>query len=318
MADQFIRKVSLIVGNPDQQVPYAAGSGPGLDLSELRIKFQVNQSDFETPNTTSIRVYNLANSTAVKIHKEFKRVVLQAGYRDGAFGIIFDGTIKQTRLGRETQTETYLDIFASDADENYNFGAISQSIAGGTTPEEQTKIIANAMNLETGYVNYDIGLNKNIRGKTLYGMGRAEIRNLARSGQAQWSIQNGKVNVIRLSSYIDGQAVVLNSRSGMIGLPEQTEDGISVRCLLNPKIIPGTQVQIDEASIQRAAISLSIRGDDPRQVEEFFPQATADGFYVVLVAEHEGDTRGNEFYTSLTCLSIDKTSPQDNSVKKYG
>lgn len=305
--DQWIRKVSLIVG-PD--------GGEGLDLSLLRIHFKVNQSDFETPNNAVIRVYNLADTEAQKIRKEFTRVVLQAGYRDGAFGIIFQGTIKQVRIGRESQVDTYIDIYASDSDEMYNFGMVNQSVAAGTSPNAQIDMIAKSMGGETGNIQFDTGLQENIRGKVLYGMGRVQLRNMARTGLASWSIQNGKVTMVPLTGYAKGEAVVINSQTGMIGLPQQTEAGVTVQCLINPKIVIGTQVHLDQGSVQRAAVSLNLTSVN--QTEAAFPPIATDGFYYVMVVEHEGDTRDNEYYSTLTCLTVNKTTQAGNSVAAAG
>lgn len=305
--DQWIRKVTLIV---------ADANGKGLDLSALRVHFKVNQSDFETPNNAEITVYNLSSATSQQIRKEFKTVTLLAGYQNGAYGIIFQGTIKQSKIGRENQTDTFLNISAADSDALYNFGMINKSIAAGTSPDDQVAQIAKAMGAQVGPVKFNTALQSNIRGKVMYGMGRTQIRGLARSGGSSWSIQNGKITIIPLTGYLPGEAVVLNSHTGMIGLPEQTEEGIKIRCLLNPKIIIGTQVQIDQASIQRASVSLNL--NDVNQVEAAFPPVTDDGFYYVLVNEQEGDTRDNEYYSTLTCLSLSKSSPPNNSVKPAG
>jgi hypothetical protein len=45
-----------------------------------------------------------------------------------------------------------------------------------------------------------------------------------------------------------------------------------------------------------------------------------DGLYRVIVAEHSGDTRGtgNDWYTELTCLDIDPSSPTASSVLANG
>jgi hypothetical protein len=52
-------------------------------------------------------------------------VALQAGCQTGAFGIIFDGTIKQGLRGRENPTDKQLDILATDGDIPYNQGAVT-------------------------------------------------------------------------------------------------------------------------------------------------------------------------------------------------
>lgn len=304
--DQWLRKVSLTVAS-DSEI---------IDLSELRVQFEVNQSDFETPNHAKIRIFNLAAETASKIKKEFTQVTLQAGYQHGAYGVIFDGTIKQVRIGRTSQTDTYVDIFAADGDESYNFGVSARSIAAGTSPEDQVKMIAQDMGAKTGTVIFDTGLQDNIRGKVAYGMSRSYLRNMARTGKSSWSIQNGKIVITPLTGYTEGEVIVLNSNTGMVGLPEQTEEGIKVTCLLNPKIEIGVQVQIDQASVQRAAVSLN--PTEVNQFEDAFPPVTNDGFYTIIVAEHRGDTRDNEYYSVLTCLSVNKTVAPGQSVKVAG
>ncbi|MGC8165472.1 hypothetical protein ACP3WT_28400, partial [Salmonella enterica] len=68
--------------------------------------------------------------TRQRIEQEFTRIVLQAGYA-GNYGIIFDGSVKQVRRGRENQTDTYLDITAADGDSAYNFAVVNTSLAAG-------------------------------------------------------------------------------------------------------------------------------------------------------------------------------------------
>lgn len=300
--DQWIRKCTLIVANGSE----------GIDLSQLHIQFSVGQSDLETPNNAFIRVFNLSQDTSKRIQKEFTRVVLQAGYENGAFGIIFDGTIKQIRRGKLNSMDTYLDILAADGDEGLNFGVVNKTLAAGATPKDQAAVYAEAMNTPIGYQEYGIGDVSLIRGKVMYGMARDGMRNLARSTQTTWTVQDGKVVVLPLTGYLPNEAVVLNSKTGMIGLPEQTQEGIAVQCLLNPKLRIGSQVQIDNASIQRAQINLAYTAFN------VFPSVADDGFYRVLVCEHEGDTRGQPWYSKLTCLTVNKTVAPNKSVKAYG
>ena len=103
---QWLRACSLIVADSSDQ---------GLDLSELRIVFDVRKGETETPNSAEIRVYNLSEATMSRMRREFTRVILQAGYRSN-YGIIFDGNIRQTLQGRENGTDTYIEIIAADGD----------------------------------------------------------------------------------------------------------------------------------------------------------------------------------------------------------
>lgn len=304
MSDQYLRKCQLVVGSKSELI----------DLSEMRIRFQVRQWDIQTPNYALIRIFNLSDATSQKIQKEFSSVSLQAGYIDGPFGLIFIGDIKQVKRGRVDAVTTYLDIMAADGDQSYNFGVINMSLKAGSTPTDHVTQIAKAMGLKVGSIA-GLSTNKLPRGKVLYGMGRDHLRTIAASNDASYSIQNGTLQIIPLTGYLPGEAVVLNSQTGMVGMPEQTQDGIHVTCLLNPNIKIGTRIQLNNADIQLAAKDPALQGD---LSFAFLPSISTDGFYRVLVNESEGDTRGNDYYSELTCLAVNDTVPPSLAVKGYG
>lgn len=299
---QYLRTCQLIVSGKNLD---------GLDLSQLRIKFTVKRSDTMTPNVADIRVYNLEEQTALRIRKEFTQVTLQAGYQ-GNYGVIFQGNIKQVIVGRESATDTFIDIIAGDGDRAYNFAVVVKSIAKGSTQSDQVQASIDAMATK-GVTAGNLGTlppTQLPRGKVMFGNARNYLRDAAQTTDNSWSIQNEKVVFVPKSSYLKGERVVLTSDTGMIGTPQQTNEGVNVKCLLNPNIKIGGQVQIDNASIQAFKINLS----QPNSAANIPAPLTADGVYYVLVAEHTGDTRGVEWYTSLICLNIDVTTNPLNSV----
>lgn len=325
MALQFKRRVSLLVLRPQTANADLEATGndqTGFDLSQMQIKFSVHQSDIETPNVAIIRVYNLKQETVGQIQSlsgpmtaSGGRVILQAGYEDLTdFGVIFDGLIKQVRVGRENATDTYLDILAADGDTAIRLAVVNKSLKAGSTIADRLNVAQQALqqhNVTAGYLPAlpSTGLP---RGKVLFGLARALARNEADNAGCRWSIVNGKFQLIPLTSYAPDQAVVLTSKTGLIGLPEQTQDGIHARTLLNPNLKVGRRVQIDNKSVQQQPIDLRYTAIN------FFPSIATDGFYRVMVVEHEGDTRGNDFYSDLVCLQIDPSAPVSSSVKAAG
>lgn len=309
-SDQYLRKCTLIVSTGTK----------GLDLSDLRIVFRVDGADVQSPNTASIRIYNLSDTTAQQIQKEFTAVTLQAGYQTGNYGIIFAGTIKQVKRGKENATTTFVEILAADGDLAYNYSTISTSLAAGASYGDQVKAVAASMAAngvtqgDTSAMSATGGILP--RGKVFFGMARDQMRNLAASTGTRWSIQNGKVIAIPLTGYLPGQAVVLNSKSGLIGVPEATEDGIRVKCLLNPMIKVGGRIQINNADINSTTVKE--QGFPQYTSLNFFASVTNDGFYRVLVCSYEGDTRGQPWWADLTCLAVDSSAPVDDSVKAAG
>lgn len=300
---QYLRKCTLLVSNK---------AGDGLDLSLLHIKFSVKRSDTMTPNAAEIRIYNLEEQTANRIQKEFSKVILQGGYNDN-FGVIFQGNIKQVLKGRETPTDTFIDIIAGDGDLSYNFAVVNSTIAAGATQKEQIEAAAGAMKAGgtgLGHVT-NLPSAKLPRGKVMFGMARDYLKQSANSSQQSWSIQDGQINFVPMTSYLPGEAVILTSKTGLIGTPTQTNEGINLQCLMNPKIKISGRVKLDNASIARMKIDLSQPGS-PANIPA---PVSSDGVYYVLNIEHNGDNRGTDWYTKLICLNVSITSNPLNSVQ---
>lgn len=290
MADQFIRKASLVLGNDSQ----------GIDLSKLHFSFRIKQADVEHPQSASIRIYNLSRDTAQRIKTdEYIRVILQAGYEEGGYGVIFDGEIVQARIGRENAVDTYYDILAAEG-YSASQAVMNATLAAGTSINDSAKAAAVASGYPLEAYQFD---PKAIlpRGQVLYGMARDVLHNTVATSGHTYFFDRGRIVIVPLQGFKPGKAVVLNSNTGMIGWPEQTQEGIRVRCLLNPLLELGGRFKIDNASIQRAQVPTDYK------FVNTIPSLNNDGTYRILLMEHQGDTRGNLWYTDIVGLSIDQT-----------
>lgn len=293
MAEQWIRHCRLTI----------EGVGSAIDTSDFRIRFSVNQHTLQSPNVADITVNNLAKQTVDKIKKEGATVTLEAGYQSNA-GLIFKGEIIQKRAGRENPVDTYLNIIAQGGDQAYNHAVINKTLAAGHTYKDQVDAVYEVLKpfgISLGKIA-DLGEKKMPRARVLFGMARDVLRTISMSTGTSWTIQNNELRVTKDTEPNEGAAIVLNSRTGLIGLPTQTLDGIMVRCLLNPKIGAGTLVQINQSSIQEAKLS----ADYTAAVNNaMIPSISDDGFYKVLYVSHEGDTRDVPWYTDMVCIRAD-------------
>lgn len=321
MANQYGRKISLLIGNDTK----------ALDMSALRVVFKTTQHDVQSPNRAIIRVYNLSDSTANLVNTEFTSVVLQAGYEGSNYGVIFQGTIVQTYRGRENATSDFLDIFVSDGDAAYNQTVVNFSLAAGASAKDQANALIGPMKAH-GVIAGDISALDGIgtklpRGKSFFGMARDYLQKIATTNGMVWSIQDGKVIMFPLTGYLPGDAVKLAPATGLIGIPTQTEDGIRARCLLNPLIKVGTRVQIDRSLIAQfgrtisdggipAGLSVSLPTDSFAGTV-VRPSVAGNGFYRVLLAEYSGDSRGNDWYTDIICIGVDATLPPSAAVRAF-
>lgn len=295
---QWIRKVGLQVFNTNK----------ALDLSLFRIRFETANADTESPNTAVIRVYNLAPTTIKNIREQFGQVQLSAGYEQGNFGLVFQGSIKQFKVGRENATDTFLDIYAADGDIGYNNQVINTSLAKGQTPLQvvgQLGSLLGSQGSDFGSLTTTARNTPSIRGQVLFGMARARMRNLASHLDASWSVQNGQVVMIDNTGYRDGEVVNINIATGLVGMPEQTDGGITCTTLLNSRFRIGCQVRLNNADVNQLIQNSATSTPYNRWagVQQIAP-IDADGLYRAFVVSHSGDSRGNDWYSHLTLLSV--------------
>ena len=332
--DQYLRKWTLAVGKggelpgPGKGAFVLTTETPGYDL---RATFKIRHAEAYSPGTAEIRVYNLKETTAVNVINEFNTVVLQAGYVNGHYGIIFQGQIKQFRRGRESAIDSFLDIFAADGDSVFNASFLNK-----TTPKEQNNVVQQGKDYAQAAAdqsNGQVTVGPDVKGGSIYPFGgtmpgdrsataygslMSAMREHGRTTGSVWSVQNGVIQNLPRTMYKPGDIVVINSGTGMIGVPEVTQDGIHVTTLLNPGYWVKGIVKIDNDTLNQyflpggksgmsGLFAYGDYGHDPYQV----PYATTrqDGQYCILVIDHEGDTRGQPWYSHLICLNVDPSQP---------
>ena len=327
--DQYLRKWELRLSAGGlamgAQGTVISTNTPGIDF---RMEFKIRHADIETPGTAEITIYNLSNTTANRIIKEYAAVVLQAGYIHGHYGVIFKGTIKQYKKGRLNATDSYLTIYAADGDPDMNLTYIAKSYEKGGnyegTVQEGIKKSFEEMKTAIGHmdpatVSGTIGgvAPKFLRGPTLWGLSIDVAKSYERTLGRVWSIQNGVLQVVGRTNYHPGEVVVINSDTGMIGVPEVTQDGIHVQCLLNPMMYVKQQIRIDNKSLNqmfapgtdatKAGAQQTTYGAYAAQTQ-YWASTSEDGTYCIIVLDHEGDTRGQAWYSYINCLNVDPTN----------
>jgi hypothetical protein len=154
------------------------------------------------------------------------------------------------------------------------------------------------------------------RGDVKFGLAAAQLDDVAATANCSWFIENGVVIFVSNTGYRSGDAVVLNSQTGLVGIPEADIHGIQAICLLNPNLKVGTRVQINNSAINQTPVNSP--GFPNREQNELFADVTNDGFYRVLVLKQYGDSRGNDWYSEFTCLALDPSAAPGSSVLAYG
>jgi len=298
MTTNWMRKCSLIVAND---------AGEGLELSGLKISFNISRPDISYPATAMFKIYNLSRNTNSRIRQnEFTQIKFVAGYQDN-FGLIFSGQIQYSYSGRENPTDTYVVIQAADSDQAHNFAVMNTTLAAGYTQQDVHTALMKPIGV------YDIvagatpefATTKAPRGKPMFGMHRDEVSSLAAQCKATWRYENGRLQMVPENAYL-ADAIVLNAQTGLIGMPEQTiNGGINVKCLINPNIQLDTLIRLDNKSINQVGLSNqdiatgSTAGASVQQPAVL----DMDGDYIVKNIAYYGDTRGNVWYQDMICIA---------------
>lgn len=282
---------------------------PGQPDNELRCRFDITQHTTQTPNKAHFRITNPRPDIAQAfVNKEFANISLTAGYQDN-YGLLFSGNIIQAIYGRESPTDTLLQIFAADADHGHNFAVANKSLAAGSTPQDHVNAAMAAMapfGITPGFVGVDLSTPIYPRAVALFGMARNILASVAKTKGATVSYQNGQMQMVQNSQPTPGGAIILNSQTGLIGMPTQQIGGILARSLINPALKINGSVQIDQSLIQQMQLPIGPDG-------QLAPEATgpdvplingSDGVYKIYRIDISGDTRGNPWYMDLGCLAI--------------
>lgn len=281
-----------------------------INLSNLQFEFNTTAWVSGTPKILRLRIWNPLPKTILPLQTEGAQIVLQAGYQKGQYGIIFSGQVIQTRTGRTNGTDTYIDITASDGDMFYTSGFISTAIYPEATGlenrifqiVENTQLPSGQMTINPSDVVIDTSTSTNNilpRGRVYFGMAKDHLRAAARNVGATYEISGTEAKVLSTNLSKNLPIPVFNYKTGLIGTPVQTLEGIEFQVLLNPMIVQGMTVQMNSNAIAKKEAQILPGGGAQGYSPSLIPQVAQDGLYKVLYCNHKGNTRGNDWYTTI-------------------
>lgn len=342
-------------------------NGLGISLSDFKVTFDIEWTNTMWPRVATMKIYNLSQDTNSRIlGSEFSKIKIIAGYdglappvgasqigvvrnvdaaqvgqTDGQnFGEIFNGEIRFTVTGRDNPTDTFILIQAIDGHRAFNHAMVNGTLAAGYTVADLHAVVMKSFNAYgvTQGLTAEMPATVFPRGRSMFSTARDLMSNVAAQCKANWQIVDGQVQMIGYDKYIH-EAVVLNSDTGLIGMPQQTMGaGVNVRCLINPNIRVNGLIELDQASVYRIGLTnedlLAVKYDEngniissPKLGEAAVngnqvvsgaksqPASIAtDGVYLVQSISYTGDTRGQAWYMDLMCSARGSADLQTNTA----
>lgn len=266
-----------------------------LDVSDLRCTFKCVKTALMEPNYSEVVIYNLSAKTENTIIKEGSRIVIEAGYEGDQYGVIFDGNILQPIREKENGNTYKLTLIAIDGDTFYNGGFVVSSLTRGQTARTIIDNVTgknSSVPVTTNHISENLSSSKLTRGKVIFGLSKDYLRQVAKSNNATFYLDNGKVNIIKATDFNKDEIISLSPESGLIGVPNQQNNGVSGKSLLNPRIKLNSFVHINNSLV---------RAQQASQTAQY--SLDNDGIYRVIKLTQVGDTRGNDWYTEFETIS---------------
>jgi hypothetical protein len=246
----------------------------------MRVAFSLEKTIKAEPNKGEITVSNLAEATRAELQRKPLAVRLEAGY-DGELERLFVGDARYVQSKRDGASWLTM-IQLGDGERSYQFGRVNRSFRRGITVGAAIREVASAMGLPvTVNANLtELDQKQFVSGLTLFGPGRRELTRLLQPHGREWSIQDGRLQILTAEEARFDQAVLVSQDTGMIGSPEfgvpEKKGGkpaLSVKMLLYPGLTPGGRIQVVSNNI--------------------------NGLFRIEKVRHSGDTHGEEWYSEI-------------------
>lgn len=310
MTLQWKRVCEVVIGD--------AAAGDGLVVNQdFRIQFEIEKTVKRTVNHATIKIFNLHPDNANRIKGEFDEVLVKVGYEADPL-VVFAGNVRHVSHSREG-VDWITQIDAADGDFDLRNTIVNVTLAAGTsTSDALNHIVGKMQRTKVGHVV--LKERTRIRGRVMSGPVDKYLDQIEAESDAQWSIQDGELVMVPVTSTLPTEAIVLSSDTGLLDAPELDDKGISATCLLNPRIRPNGKVQIDNNSLRlkvlidhkftATATPKVTHTTKPKKVKKL-QRLDPDGIYKVLKVVHKGDTRGDEWKSDVLCVALAKTIPAD-------
>jgi hypothetical protein len=267
----------------------------------LEIEFEVRQSlspigQFGGFWFADISIYNLNSPTEQVVLKQGMIVTLEAGYMNKiGYGTIFQGTIFQPtweRIGGIT-TKLTLHCIVGLLEHTNNF--VSFNTAAGLLQREIVARMAAQPNIAYPLNVDNVKIDKQIvqtRGSVYFNQPTTYLEQIAAQDTDNLWITNLTANIRKLADPTDGEVptLIVGPTNGLIGTPQQTQDGVEIRINLDARamlrgivqLTPETQIK----QLQRTQGSL------PGILDQ-------NGTYRIASITHIGNSRTSVWDTYL-------------------
>ena len=297
---RFGRKWSISVQTPEG-IKVLSDNEQEDENVALRCTFEIDRPAFQIPAYSDISIYNISEEMQNLIFEKGSRVYVQAGYKNGPYGSIYSGKILQSILSRENVVDYKFTMHCVDGFDILYKNQLKKGLSKGKTQEDIVREVANSseVRMPIQYITKALKIKTLPRFKMLWGDPTDILRDVAIENDCHWYVSDDTLTFGFLQELEDkANAIVYSPETGLIGSPQQTQEGVNFRILLDPRIHikkPGMQIKLDNSLIR---VQKKYVNQPPILLLD------QDFYCMVGAFRHIGDTRGNDWYTDIMGLNI--------------
>ncbi len=278
------RSYSLVFGD--------INTGDGWEVSSsLNVSFDVNKSSDNKAKTNNcvIEVYNLSKEKQKLLEQPYIACVLSAGYEDTEVKRLFAGQVTSATT-RKSGTDSITQIQLGDSYTELNHNTLNKLVAPGRSYQDVIVELAKEIPGVSRTVFNGVNINSQvIDGYPLSGTAREMLDEIGMAVDVEWQIDDGVLYIADAGgTHTDdlNTVFVIAQDTGMIERPyavsgdlrrtakdKAKKGGVQVKILLNPSIVCGSIVKLED--------------------DQF------DGYYKVASLRTYGEHRGSNWYTEL-------------------
>jgi len=232
----FNRQYAVTIGLPGQE---------GYQYTDLRVTFDITKTSESTSNKAKIALVNLNKESISKFTKGYL-IRLEAGYDDLIETVYLGDVVRATSERHGADVITTFEC--GDGEHQLVNAVFDRSYPPNTKYVDIITDLAKALDVDIGTV---IGIqNKSLgSGFVCTGSVRRNLNQLLKNQKLEWSIQNGALQILPISSHVGEEAILISKETGLIGVPSEGTDFYKFNSLLNPKLIPGRIVQLTSSTL---------------------------------------------------------------------
>jgi len=213
----------------------------GLAMTASGTKFaNANQNECEVKITNldkTTRDYLLTETSPFNKNKSKKLLIVEAGRVSTGYSLVFQGDITNVTGGQPPDITLTLKAKAGD----YAKGDIISRSMPGTMP---LSAIARSVAADLGLSLVFQAQDKNIQNFSYTGSAAKQVEMLGTYGKVNAYVDDGSLVVKDYNAPLANRVREVNLDTGMIGIPEFTEQGIKVRMLFDNQTVLGGALRV--------------------------------------------------------------------------